>query len=219
MHTSIEHCDLETRMCNTKPDASEQILYARTILLRLQSVVAKHNARIRLRYPQSHPVRVAVEKYMSGTINDMPSPIHIFIQSAEDAACIHENELGVDPLEVFTDGLSELVDDARAWAGDIAMSDLATPMYPKALSMVDEHLFQEIATNARGFFAAVRTIPGVNVTPLAKVEAEFWNKYKQAGDALSRATKDHSVAIQTRVLLSLMLPAPIAEHVLYYLCA
>ena len=132
---------------------------------------------------------------------------------------MHENELGVDPLEVFTDGLSELVDDARAWAGDIAMSDLATPMYPKALSMVDEHLFQEIATNARGFFAAVRTIPGVNVTPLAKVEAEFWNKYKQAGDALSRATKDHSVAIQTRVLLSLMLPAPIAEHVLYYLCA
>ena len=101
--------------------------HARTTLLRLQSVGAKHNARIRLRYPHSHPVRAVVETHISGTINDLPPPIHVFAQRAEDAACIQDKSLGVDPLEVFTESMSEIVDDAREWAGDIAISAFATP--------------------------------------------------------------------------------------------
>ena len=194
-----------------------RIYHARNTLLRLQSVVAKHNARIRLCYPHSHPVRAAVEKHVSGTINDLPSPIHVFVQCAEDAACIHEKALGVDPLEVFTEGMSELVDDAREWAGDTAISDLATPLYPKALSLVEEHLFQEIACSARDFFDAVHAIPNVNATPLAKVEAGFWTKYQRGGAALHRAAKDNSVAIQTKLVLSQKLPASVAESVLCYL--
>ena len=134
--TSSEPQSLETAMCRASCDAPARIYHARNTLLRLQSVVAKHNARIRLCYPHSHPVRAAVEKHVSGTINDLPSPIHVFVQCAEDAACIHEKALGVDPLEVFTEGMSELVDDAREWAGDTAISDLASPLYPKALSLV-----------------------------------------------------------------------------------
>ena len=206
-------------MCRAVTDAPARINHARTTLLRLQSVVAKHNARIRLRYPYSHPVRASVEKNVSGTINDLPSPIHIFVQIAEDAACIHEKTLSDDPLEVFTEGMSELVDAARTWAGDIAISDLATPLYPKALSLVEEHLFQEIACSAREFFAAVRKIPRVHAKPLAEAEAEFWNKYHRAEVALSRAAKDHSVAIQTKVVLSQKLPASVAESVLCYLRA
>ena len=165
VHTQNEQCYLKTAMCRAISDAPARINHARTTLLRLQSVVAKHNARIRLRYPYSHPVRASVEKNVSGTINDLPSPIHIFVQIAEDAACIHEKTLVDDPLEVFTEGMSELVDDARTWAGDIAISDLATPLYPKALSLVEEHLFQEIARSAREFFAAVRKIPRVHAKP------------------------------------------------------
>ena len=206
-------------MCRAISDAPARIYHARTTLLRLQSVVAKHNARIRLRYPYSHLVRAAVEKHVSGTINDLPSPIHIFVQIAEDAACIHEKTLVDDPLEVFTEGMSELVDDARTWAGDIAISDLATPLYPKALSLVEEHLFQEISCSAREFFAAVRKIPRVHAKPLAEAEAEFWNKYQRAEVALSRAAKDHSVAIQTKVVLSQIMPASVAEAVLSYLRA
>ena len=122
-------------------------------------------------------------------------------------------------MHVFTDRMSKLVDDARQGAGDIAVSDLATPLYPKALTLVEEHLFQEIACNARDFFGAVLAIPGVNATPLAEAEAEFWNKYQRAEVALSRAAKDHSVAIQTKVVLSQLLPASVAESVLSYLCA
>ena len=180
VHTQNEQFYLKTAMCRAISDAPARINHARTTLLRLQSVVAKHNARIRLRYPYSHPVRAAVEKHVSGTINDLPSPVHIFVQIAEDAACIHEKTLGDDPLEVFTEGMSELVDDARTWAGDITFSELATLLYPKALPLVEEHLFQEIACNARDFFAAVRAIPGVDVRPLAKVESEFGNKYQRA---------------------------------------
>ena len=131
VHTQNEQCYLKTAMCRAISDAPARIYHARTTLLRLQSVVAKHNARIRLRYPYSHPVRAAVEKHVSGTINDLPSPIHIFVHIAEDAACIHEKILSDDPLEVFTEGMSELVDDARTWAGDIVVSNLARPCIRK----------------------------------------------------------------------------------------
>ena len=176
-------------MCSANSDAPIQIYRARETLLRLQSVVAKHNARIRIRYPRSHPVRAAVEKHLSGTFNDLPSPIHVFAHHAEDAACFHENSLGVDPLDVFTDGMSELIDDARAWAGKIVVSDLATPWYPKKVSLVEEHLFYEIACRARDFFAAVYAIPCVNARSLAKAETEFWKKYHRAEAALSRAVE------------------------------
>ena len=208
-HTTIEQFEKEA-MCSANSDAPIQIYRARETLLRLQSVVAKHNARIRIRYPRSHPVRAAVEKHLSGTFNDLPSPIHVFAHHAEDAACFHENSLGVDPLDVFTDGMSELIDDARAWAGKIVVSDLATPWYPKKVSLVEEHLFYEIACRARDFFAAVYATPCVNARSLAKAETEFWKKYHRAEAALSRAVKDHSVAIQTKLVLSQRMPPPVA---------
>ena len=154
---------------------------------------------------------------MSGTINDLPSSIHIFAQCAEDAACLHEEVLGHDPLDVFTEGMSELVDDARAWAGYTAMSGLATPIYSKAVSIVEAHLFQEIACCARDFFAAVYAIPGINARPLLKAESVFWMKFQRADAALNRAAKDHSVAVQTKLVLSQKLPTAIAESILCYL--
>ena len=63
-YTSKEPYPLKTAMCRTSSHAPARIYHARTTLLRLQSVVAKHNARIRMRYPQSHPVRAAVEKHV-----------------------------------------------------------------------------------------------------------------------------------------------------------
>ena len=179
--------------------------------------MAKHNARIRLRSSYSHPFRAAVEKHVSGTINELPSPIHVFAQCAEDAACKHEKALGADPLDMFTEGMSELVDEARVWARKLAISDMATPLYPKALSLVEEHLSQEIACSVRDFFAAVHAIPGVNAKPLANVETDVWAKYHRAEAALSRAARDHSVAIQAKLVLSQRMPASIADSVLCYL--
>ena len=159
------------------------------------------------------------EMCIRDSFNDLPSPIHVFAHHAEDAACFHDNSLGVDPLDVFTDGMSELIDDARAWAGKIVVSDLATPWYPKKVSLVEEHLFYEIACRARDFFVAVYAIPCVNARSLAKAETEFWTKYHRAEAALGRAAKDHSVAIQTKLALSQLMPASVAESVLCYLRA
>lgn len=50
------------------------------------------------------------------------------------------------------------------------------PLYPKALSLVEEHLCQEVACSSRDFFAAVHAIPGVNATHLAKVDAFFFGR-------------------------------------------
>lgn len=90
------------------------------------------------------------------------------------------------------------------------------PLYPKAFSLVDKHLFLEIACNARNFFAAVHAIPCANAKTLADAEADLRNRYQRAEAALSRAA---NVAIRTKLVLSQLMPSPVAEAVLSYLRA
>ena len=203
-------------MCKPVCDAAE-IHNARGALRRLQSAVAKHNASIRVRYPPSRAVRKTVENTLSGTINDMPFSVQIFARSGEDAACLCNASLGCDPLDIFTEGMADLIDEARVWAGRPAMTDTAVTIYPKAISMVEEHLFTEIAGCARKFFAAVYAIPSVETGPLPTAERVFWSRYKRAEATLARATKDNSAAVRATLLLTSRLPASVADRVVSYL--
>ena len=193
-----------------------QILCARGALLRLQSALTKLNASIRARYPPSHPLRSKVERALSGTINDAPSEIITFAHCGEDAACACK-DLGEDPLDIFTDGMAELVDEAASWAGEPKLSATAVPQYPKAITLIEQHLIVEIETASQLFFEAVLAIPGVKRIRLQHAEEEFWKRYQRAQRALILAKKDLSPEIKTRTILCRKLPECVARHVISYL--
>ena len=204
-------------MCRPIDDAATQIQKARDAMLCLQSVFAKHNASIRVRYPPSHAIRKTVENTLSGAINDVPFAIHVFALCGEDAACLCDDPLGCDPLDIFREGMGKLIDDARIWAGRPMISDTAVPIYPKTVSMVEEHLFTEIRSRAREFFSAIYAIPCVETRPLPKAEAEFWSKYRRAAAALARAAKDKNAVMRSTLSLNRKLPLPLAQYVISYL--
>ena len=197
---------------------SEKISATRVALIRLQSSVAKHNASIRRRFPPSHALRLSLEQSISGTINDMPSQIWVFVGRAEDAACCCDAIPG-DPLSFFTDGLAELVDEAHAWAGPSRLNDKGSWAYAKNVSIIEEHLLEEIARAAQAFFLAVYAIPRVRVVALARAEGEFWMRYQRAQQALSRASKDNEPTLRIAGLLVKRVPVCVAAHVLsFFLC-
>merc|ERR1711860_95608 len=97
---------------------------------------------------------------MSGMFNDMPWPIIIFSRRAEDAAC-RCADLEMDALDVFTDGLADLVQEASAWAGPEQATHFGRPVYAKTVSVTEQKPLDEIRVAARCFFRAVYTLPGV----------------------------------------------------------
>ena len=142
---------------------------ARSALHRLQSAVAKHNASIRVRYPCSHNIRKIIENTLSGTVNDMPFSIQIFARSGEDAACLCDVASFLDdPLDIFTEGMSDLIDEARKWAGEPILTVTGVAVYPKSISIVEKHLFMEIECSARNFFNAIYASPHVHSKPFHK---------------------------------------------------
>ena len=206
-------------MCQTDNNAliAKQVLHARAALLQFMEVIAKHNAAIRTRFPVSHAVRQVVESNLSGTINDAPFAIQLFIQSGEDAACLCERALGKDALDIFTEGVAEIIEEADRWAGDPWENQHATPVYPKTITITSEHLLQEIQCRARNFFDSIYGIACANACKLHKAESGFWSKYRRAAAVLNGAKQDHSVAIRHGTILSNKLPTVIAREVLSFL--
>ena len=107
-------------MCLSEPLSTiqlhQRIMAVRVSLLCLQEVVAKHNAAIRSRYAHSDTLYKSFERAMMGVFNDIPLQIHAFSHAAENAAydC---KELPMHPTDLFSDGVTEVLDRARSWAG------------------------------------------------------------------------------------------------------
>ena len=64
----------------------QRLVNARSSLLNLQEVVAKHNEAIRMRYPHSDALYKSFERAMMGVFNDIPMPVHAFAHAAENLA-------------------------------------------------------------------------------------------------------------------------------------
>lgn len=191
-----------------------QVLRSRTALLQLMEAIAKHNAIIRARFPASHTVRHAMETNLSGAINDAPFAIQVFAQRGEDAACLCEHALKQDPLDVFTEGVAELIENAQEWAGEPAETDSAVPIYPKTTTLTSLHLLEEIECRARRFFDSIYGIMRAQPPILHKTENEFWSKYRRASAALNGAENDNSEIFQIGALLSQKLPSAIVREIL-----
>ena len=195
---------------------SERILAARQALLRLHGNVTKLNASIRTRFTKSHPVYMSLDRGMSGMFNDMPWPIIIFIRRAEDAAC-RCADLEMDALDVFTDGLADLVHEASAWALPEQATHFGRPVYAKTVSVTEQQLLDEIRVAAQGFFRAAYAIPGVMKFRLDSAEEDFWRRYARATRACERAPTDLRPAVHAGAALARVLPPSVAVYILEYL--
>ena len=102
----------------SKSDASDSARSAHEALLALYEVIARYNASIRVKYPPSAPMARVMERNTSGWANDAPSQIQEFKHAAEDAISAQRTEdysLG--------DGVSEILDAAKEWAGRTPIDD------------------------------------------------------------------------------------------------
>ena len=160
-------------MCATDSVLQDRLMQVRDALLRLQEVVAKHNASFRARYPQSDPIYKIVERAVFGVFNDIPLQIHAFSHAAEEVAFACGKQLPLHPMDMYSEGVTAILDGARAWAGQPARNARGGAKWRSRLSHVELHLPQEIGKRARIFFDRVYSLPQIQNTTLAREERAF----------------------------------------------
>ena len=212
--------DIKTKhMCRSlkASESSELLLAARAALLSLHSAVSKHNQLTRLRFPRSHLTRKICESALSGTFNDAPFVLNVFAQHAEDAACkICSANDSFDPLDMFKDGVAEEIESSRVWAGEPEFIETAVQVFPKTVTMLQEHLLDEVKNATRRFFASIYSIPHVQARCLEKSELQFWERFDRAEAVIGRTPKDHSAAVNVGCALASLVPIVICRNILLY---
>jgi len=194
---------------------AETILDARRALLLLAETLTKHNAAIRARFPVSHPIYKIFERSLFGFVNDLPWPLQVFISSAEDAACRCE-DLDIDPLDVFTEGVASLVDAAQVWVDKMGLTARGKPK-KKSISVVERALLHEAANCARVFFDAVYRIPKITTCSLAYAEEDFWVRHTRAQSASLRARTDPDATFRIILCLQRRLPDLASRQIVSFL--
>ena len=181
----------------------DQFVRVRICLLQLQETVAKHNASFRNRFPHSDPIRS-----FFGVFDDIPIQIHAFAYAAEEAAHLCEG-LPMEPDAMYTNGVSEILDAARSWAGRPQRSSKGAIIWKRSLSHIERGLAQEIGNQAREFFDSVYSLPGVTKQALTEEERAFWARYKKLVSAQKRTPLDLEPTYETVLLLTRRLPRPL----------
>ena len=194
---------------------SQQLMSARASLLSLQEVVAKHNASIRVRYPHSDAMYKSFERAMMGVFNDIPLQVHAFSHAAENSAydC---KDLPMHPADLFSDGVTDVLDRARWWAGAPQRGKRGRIIGKKCVMHIERELAVEIARRARVFFKDVYAIPGVDRKSLNKEEKDFWARYNKFMAAHDRARKDTEAKEEVRIALGRSLPGVICWNIAAY---
>ena len=202
-------------MCISEPvRLQRQLMVARASLLSLQEVVAKHNEAIRARYPHSDVLYKSFEKMM-GVFNDMPLPIHAFADAAENVAYDCQ-ELPMHPADVFTEGVIEILDRARSWAGAPQRNGKGVVQWKRSVSHVEAQLAKEIGLKADAFFKAVYALTGVHTKALKGEEKAFWSRYAKLMAAHGRAKLDEHAKADVRVALGKRFPDALCRCIVAY---
>ena len=188
-----------------KMQLHDRLLAVRVSLLSLQEAVAKHNAAIRARYPQSDAVFKSFERAMMGVFNDIPLQVHAFSHAAETVAydC---KELPMHPSDLFSDGVIDELNRAKTWAGAPQRSTQGKIIWKRSVSHVEAQLAKEIARRASIFFNDVYALPGIDRESLKREEKDFWTRYAKLVAAHARAKLDTGVKKDVRVALGKSLP-------------
>ena len=203
-------------MCMSEPvSLQRQLMAARASLLNLQEAVAKHNEAIRTRYPHYDALYKSFERAMMGVFNDIPLQVHAFSHAAENIAydC---KELPMHPADLFSDGVTEVLDRARSWAGAPQRGKRGSIIWKKSVSHIEAKLANEIARRASVFFNDVYALPGVDRKSLSKEEKDFWARYGKLMAAHGRAKLDTGARREVRVALGKSLPDAICWSIAAY---
>ena len=78
------------------------------------------------------------------------------------------------PADLFSDGVTDVLDRARSWAGAPRVGKRGRIIWKKCVTHIERELAVEIARRARVFFKDVYAIPGVDRKSLNKEEKDFW---------------------------------------------
>ena len=203
-------------MCLPEPlQLHHRLMLARASLLSLQEVVAKHNEAIRTRYPHSDAIYRSLERAMMGVFNDIPLQVHAFSHAAENVAYDCQ-ALPMDPADLFSVGVADVLDRARSWAGAPQRGKRGNIMWKKSVSHIEAQLAIEIAQRASIFFNDVYALPGVDRKSLNKEEKDFWARYAKLMAAHGRAKPDTAAREDVRVALGKSFPDAICSSIAAY---
>ena len=183
------------------------------LFLRLADAIAKHNARIRARYPATDTFYKKVEKLFFGTFNDMPFPLVVFAGVVEDAA----HCLSADGPHEFSRQIANALDSARFWAGRPPRSQSGSIVWKKSMSHIETTLLQEIESCAKAFITSVHALRGYDDKTLAAHEEQFWKRFRNLQLAEEKARKDLEPAYEVLLCLRHSLPNAISAEIVRYI--
>ena len=150
-----------------------------------------------------------------GVFNDIPLPVHAFAYAAENLAydC---KELPMHPADVFSEGVIDILDRARSWAGAPRRNNIGVIQWKKSVSHVEAHLAREIGEKADAFFKDVYALPGVDKKYLKSEEKKFWSRYGKLQSAHARAKLDTGAKKDVRLALGRSLPDALCRSIAAY---
>ena len=203
-------------MCKStgKPDASDSARSAHEALLALYDVLARYNAAIRVKYPPSAPLARVMERNTSGWANDAPSQIEAFKHAAEDAIYAQRAEdfsLG--------EGVTEILDAAKDWAGQIPIDARGREVWPKCVSIVERGLFDLVQSRANAFFGTVWRLKllGASASSLVPEQQKFKRKLAAMEGTLKRARTDPEPTFAILLLMRAVVPAGCATRIVQHI--
>ena len=197
-----------------KSDASDSARSAHEALLALYEVIARYNASIRVKYPPSAPMARVMERKTSGWANDAPCQIQKFKHAAEDAISAQRAEdysLG--------DGVSEILDATKEWAGRTPIDDRGREVWHKRVSIVERGLFDLVQSRANAFCGTDwrLNLLGASASSLVPEQQKFKRKLGAMEAALKRARKDPEPSFAILLLMRAVVPAGCATRIVQYI--
>ena len=191
-------------------------------LLRLHEALARYNAAIRVKFPRSHPMARAMERNTSGWVNDAPFQIQEFVHAAEDALFSQLRSRGASSgaCDIYlSEGVTEILDAARAWAGHTPIDAYARDVFPKCVTIVERGLFDLVDGRALKFFAAVRRLKllGTSAADLIPAQQKFKRKLGAMEGTLKRARKDAEPTFRILLLMRAVVTAECATRIVQYI--
>ena len=151
---------------------------------------------------------------MMGVFRDMPIQVHAFSHAAENVA--FDCKEVANPADVFSEGMIDILDRARSWAGAPRRNSKSVIQWKKSVSHVEAQLAREIGQKADAFFKDVYALPGVHAKELKSEEKAFWARYAKLMAAHGRAKLDTGAKRDVRVALGKSLPDAICWSIAAY---
>ena len=198
-----------------KRKVRKTIARAQRELLRYHEATARFNAAIRKSFPRQHRIAKSMERHSSGLINDAPEEIQSFVGAAEDACyfcCPREASTGV-----WSDGVAETIDAARACVGCPRLGAYGDRVYPMAVTWVEKALASEMRAAAGAFFQSVYELPCADAKKLREEERAFVYKHQRMMLDLRRAKFDPSPTYTLLLALRQRLPCEVSSAVVRFL--